>query len=499
MEKRPTCVISVDIGTSSVRACLFSKDLKNLYSKQIPVSLDSDVTGKAEQDYNEVKSAVFNSIGDVSRWAASNQFFPVAISFSNADASLVCLNSNYEPIRPVLTYADLRSREEAESLKKVIPAKTLQDSACPMHACYWLPKFIWLKNEGFNFSRSNYFCTIKDLIVLELTGQFITDYSNACATGMCNTVTGTWDEQILKMGRISVEQLPRILQTTDILLPENNERTASLHLPDDLKIVLGATDGVLSSLGAGAYKPGQVTTMIGSSGACRIAADSPLIQKIDPVIWSYPLDADTWIRGGAMNNGGLVTQWLVDTFFSGNRASGNGAFDEMLNLAGNVDACSDGLIFLPYLFGERAPIWNEKARGVYFGLHGSHNLGHFARATIEGILFGMYSIYEIITSADHDSIFEVRATGGYLRSELMVQMQADIFGIPVGVPSNFEGSSIGAAILALKALGFIDSYDEISENTKIEKIYKPGEKKTMLYRQQFGKFKKIYQQVKGLF
>jgi gluconokinase len=199
-----------------------------------------------------------------------------------------------------------------------------------------------------------------------------------------------------------------------------------------------------------------------------------------------------------MNNGGLVTQWLVDTFFMGKRASGNEAFDEMLNLAGNVDACSDGLIFLPYLFGERAPIWDEKARGVYFGIHGSHHLGHFARATIEGILFAMYSIYEIITS-DHDGIFEVRATGGYLRSELMVQIQADIFGIPVGVPSNFEGSSIGSAILALKALGRIGSYDEISEFIKVEKIYKPDQKKTLIYRKQFNKFKNIYEQVKGLF
>lgn len=498
MEKRPAYVISVDIGTSSVRACLFSIDLKNIYSKQIPVSLETDITGKAEQDYNEVKSAVFESISDVSRWATSNQFFPKAICFSNAIASLVCVNSNFEPIRPVLTYADLRAREEAEFLKKNIPGNTLRDTGCPMHASFWLPKFKWLEKEGFQFSKGNSFCTIKDLIVLELTGQFVTDTSNAVATGMCNIRTGAWDEQMLKTGGISAEQLPRIMQTTDILSLEKNERTAAMQLPADLKIVLGATDGVLSSLGAGAYKPGQVTTMIGSSGACRIAADSPLIQEKDPITWSFPLDEHIWIRGGAMNNGGLVTQWLVDTFFMGKQAAGNDAFDEMLTLAGNTEACSDGLIFLPYIFGERAPIWDEKARGVYFGIHGSHQRGHFARATLEGILFAMYSIYEVITS-DHSSVLEVRATGGYLRSELMVQIQADIFGIPVCVPSNFEGSSIGAAILAFKAMGCIDSYDEISEFLKVQKMYKPDEKKTLLYRDQFEKFKKIYEHVKDVY
>ena len=110
----------------------------------------------------------------------------------------------------------------------------------------------------------------------------------------------------------------------------------------------------------------------------------------------------------------------------------------------------------------------------------------------------MYSIYEVITS-DHSSVLEVRATGGYLCSELMVQIQADIFGIPVCVPSNFEGSSIGAAILAFKAMGCIDSYDEISEFLKVQKMYKPDEKKTLLYRDQFEKFKKIYEHVKDVY
>jgi len=498
MEKNTTCVISVDIGTSSVRACLFSIDLHNLHNTQLPISLETDVMGRAEQDFGEIQSAVFNCINDVTGWAEANDYFPEAICFSNAVSSLVYLDSNFEPVQPVLTYADLRARDEAESLKKSNPGDVFRKTACPIHASYWLPKFKWLKNEGFNYSRSNYFCTIKDLIVFRLTGQFITDFSNAVATGMCNTISGEWDENLLAIAGLSTKQLPSILPTTTITIPEKNDFTDSLHLPENLKIVLGATDGVLSSLGAGAYKPGQVTTMIGSSGACRIAAESPLIQQSEPVTWSYPLDERIWIRGGAMNSGGLVTQWLVENFFQGKDLSSSEAFDEMLKLANSVKAGSDGLLFLPYIFGERAPIWDEKARGVYFGIHGSHQLGHIARATIEGILFALYSIYEIIT-LDYDGDIEVRATGGYLRSELMVQIQTDIFGIPVGVSSNYEGSSIGAAILAMKALEAINSYDEISEFIKVEKFYKPNEERVLIYKEQLGKFKEIYRQLRPIF
>ena len=498
MEKRPVCVVSVDIGTSSVRACLFSIDLSNIHHRQLPILLETDVTGRAEQDFEKIHSAVCQCISDVIEWADANQYSTEAICFSNAVSSLVCLDSNFNPVRPVLTYADLRARDQAETLKKDFSIDVFRETACPVHASYWLPKFKWLKNEGFNYSKSNYFCTIKDLIVFKLTGQFITDFSNAVATGMCNTVSGEWDEQLLALAEISSNQLPRIMPTTAIILHEKNDSTDSLHIPDNMKIVLGATDGVLSSLGAGAYKPGQVTTMIGSSGACRIAAESPLIHQSNTVTWSYPLDENVWIRGGAMNSGGLVTQWLVENFFHGKPSSDEEAFEEMLNLASSINPCSDGLLFLPYIFGERAPIWDENARGVFFGIHGSHQLGNFARAAIEGILFALYSIYEIITS-DYDGDITVRATGGYLRSELMVQIQTDIFNIPVGVPSNYEGSSIGAAILALKALRLINSYDEISEFIKVKKVYKPNEKRAQIYKEQFRKFKEIYRQLKPLY
>ena len=262
-------------------------------------------------------------------------------------------------------------------------------------------------------------------------------------------------------------------------------------------IVLGAMDGVLASLGAGAYQYDHVTTSLGSSGACRIAAQGPLIDQTDQRIWSYPLTQDLWIRGGATNNGGLVTQWLAENF-SNRTGSGESAFQEILAAASQIRPGANGLLFLPYLFGERAPIYDERARGVFFGLHSGHFRGHFARAGLEGILYGLYSIYELL-EASTKKVQEIRATGGYLQSKLMLQMQADIFGKTIIVPSEYEGSVIGAAALAQKALGQINSFQALDDVFKIKTSYTPDEFTHETYRENYSLFKKLYERLAPIF
>ena len=177
-------VISVDIGTSSVRACYYDANLRNVHQNRQTIALETDITGMAEQSFGEIRDSVFHCIGDVIRWAEINKQTPEAICFSNAVSSLVITDSDFHPLRPVLTYADLRAHHEAEELKKAANDGMFLQTACPLHASYWLPKLIWLRNEGFDISPSKYICTIKDLIVHELTGEFTIDVSNAVATGL---------------------------------------------------------------------------------------------------------------------------------------------------------------------------------------------------------------------------------------------------------------------------------------------------------------------------
>jgi gluconokinase len=489
-------VISIDLGTSSVRACLVNSDLNILFFEQQSVDLLTDIGGKAEQNPSQVLDASIQVIKKITAHAKEENQPIQAISFSNAVSSLVQLNIDFQPEGNFLTYADTRSFNEAENLRKLYHPDFFKNSAVPLHASYWLPKILWLKNNGRINSSSKYFCTIKDLLVYRLTGRFITDQSNAVATGICDANTISWNPAFLELLGLNTSNFPEILPTIEKieLLPEIK---SEFGLPKDAFLVLGATDGVLSSLGSGAVSPGQVTTMIGSSGACRIAANSPLI-NMENLTWSYPLADGIWIRGGAMNSGGLVIDWMTKNFFADSSLDGEARFQGMLSEIEAIPAGSEGLLFLPYIFGERAPIWDEKARGVFFGIHASHQRGHFVRATIEGIIYALFSVFEIIRLKMDENI-EIRATGGYTRSTNLVQLQADIFDLPIMVPKTHEGSVIGAAALAFRSIGDYESLYTVTELIGIENVIEPNPENFIAYREGYERFKTLYKLLKPMF
>ncbi len=496
MKVNEKSLISVDLGTSSIRACLVNDALQILYQKQSQVDMEMRPGGVAVQDAEVIVEKGIAGIQEVLQWAHHKRYQPQAICFSNANASLVCLDGDYSPVGPAMTYLDLRAHQQTAQLINDFGMDYFTTNAAPMHASYWLPKFMWLKENDMAIPAYHQFCTIKDLLLYRLTGQLVIDKANAAATGMLDVLTGQWDQRLLKIAGIRLEQLPEIVPTSQLYAIHNMSLFQDGCSQTDLKVVVGAMDGVLSSLGAGAYRPGQVTTMIGSSGACRIAAKTPLTSCHARKIWSYPLDDDIWIRGGAMNSGGVVTHWLAENFIS-QQIVGESAYAEIFQSAASVPAGAEGLVFLPYLFGERAPIYNEKARGVFFGIASHHNKNHFVRAGLEGIIYALYSIFESLQISSGE--VEVRATGGYLQSALMLQIQADIFGIPILVPAEYEGSIIGAAIVGFKALGWIDTYDDISSLIKIESRYLPDPKNMLVYRRGFETFKAIYQHLQPLF
>ena len=490
-------MISIDLGTSSVRACLVGSDLSILFNAQETLDLVTDFEGKAEQDPNRVLDASMQTISQAADYAKEQNFSIAALSFSSAVSSLVQLNDDFNPMGNFLTYADIRSFNEVNHLRERYQPDFFKNSAVPLHASYWLPKILWLKNKGLVHNSTRFFCTIKDLLVHQLTGRFATDQSNAVATGICDVETIDWHPVFLEIMGLNSENFPKIFSTTEKLeiKPEMKSR---LGLPSDTILVLGATDGVLSSLGTGAVNPGQVTTMIGSSGACRVAAKSPLLTN-ENLTWSYPLADGIWIRGGAMNSGGLVADWLFNCFYPDLGTSDQTIkFQKVFGEIKNVPATSDGLIFLPYIFGERAPIWDEKARGVFFGIHGQHGRPHFARAVFEGIIYSLFSIFEIIQTSELDDI-EIRATGGYTKSEEYLQLQADIFAQQICVPNNHEGSSIGAAALAFFALGTHETLQKTSDLIQITKIIEPNKNNQNPYHNGYKKFKQLYSALKPEF
>ncbi len=268
-----------------------------------------------------------------------------------------------------------------------------------------------------------------------------------------------------------------------------------------MRVVLGAGDGVLSTLGTGVVRPGQSTTMIGSSGAARVVAFGPGGRDKLCRTWSYPLADDLWILGGAENSGGLVVEWVMGMIYrdlAGATSAGADAYVALMADAAKARPGSDGLLFLPYLFGERAPIWNEDARGAFIGLSARHTRANLARATLEGTIYALYTVLEALDE-QAGPIEEVRVSGGYVRSPLWLQIQADLFGKRLLVPANFEGSALGAAILGQYALGQIDSLAAGAARVGTSGVVEPDPDAVQAYRAVVPLYKQAYAGLTELF
>jgi gluconokinase len=240
---------------------------------------------------------------------------------------------------------------------------------------------------------------------------------------------------------------------------------ADLGLSQNVPFVVGANDGVLSNLGVDAIRPGDVAITIGTSGAMRAVVDRP---RTDPAgrTFCYLRTESHWVVGGPVNNGGIVFRWVRDELAAAETETakrlGIDPYDVLTRIAERVSPGSDGLIFHPFLTGERAPWWNAHMRASFFGLAASHHKEHMVRAVLEGVIYSLFSILPAVESLIGPTR-TMKATGGFARSGLWRQMMADVFNREVIVPESFESSCLGAAILARYALGDVDNLNVVAE------------------------------------
>jgi gluconokinase len=254
--------------------------------------------------------------------------------------------------------------------------------------------------------------------------------------------------------------------------------------------VVGANDGVLSNLGVNAIGPGEVAVTIGTSGAMRAVVDRPLTDPSGRT-FCYALTERHWVIGGPVNNGGLIFRWVRDEFAAAEcetaKRLGIDPYEILTRIAERVQPGAEGLIFHPYLAGERAPLWNANLRGSFFGLGMHHRKEHMIRAALEGVIYNLYSILPAVEALIGPTR-TIKATGGFARSGLWRQMMADVFDREVVVPESFESSCLGAAVLGLYALGRVDSLEVISSMVGATQRHTPIEQNVVVY----GRFISVF-------
>ncbi|MEP0911927.1 gluconokinase [Leptolyngbya sp. GB1-A1] len=454
-------LIGVDIGTTSTKAVLFTLAGEAVQQALIEYPLYSPTPATAEQDPNEIFLAVLKTIQQVVQAIGAKPGEIVGLSFSSAMHSLILMDKDDRPLTRSITWADNRSAAWAQSLKQSGQGHEIYlRTGTPIHPMSPLVKLLWLRQDQLDlFQQAARFISIKEYVFFRLTRRYVVDYSIASATGLLNLNRLEWDSEALDIAGVRPAQLSELVPTTYLLKPIQTDFAAIMGIAPETPIVMGASDGVLSNLGVGAIEPGVFATTIGTSGAIRAVIDRPVTDPQER-LFCYPLTKQHWVIGGAVNNGGIALRWVRDQFADAEVAlatqRGQDPYHLIMQQAEAVSPGADGLLFHPYLLGERSPLWNANARGSFFGLTLNHTRAHITRAVLEGVLFNLLIVLQALEDFA-GTAKRIQATGGFARSALWRQMMADIFDREITIPAQHESSCLGAAIVGLYALGFIDS------------------------------------------
>ncbi|MFL5771632.1 MAG: gluconokinase, partial [Flavisolibacter sp.] len=464
---------------------------KQLGSSQqfYPTSVPQE--GFAEQD----PFVVFDAFISVARGMIRElKEIPAVISFSSAMHSLMVTDKSCKPLTQLILWSDSRSASIAEELRCTAQGKKIYEATgTPIHAMSPLCKIMWLqKNRADILNADCMYISMKEFCWFHLFGEFVIDHSLASATGLFDIEKRKWYDESLKIAGINESQLSQPVSTSYINNRINARMAAQFEFSAPVDFCIGASDGCLANLGTYSIQKGIAALSIGTSGAIRICTSRP-VRDAAMMNFNYILDEKNYISGGAINNGGNVVQWLLNNFL--NQRIDEKNYSDLFEEIGQVSPGADGLIFLPYLQGERAPVWDEKCCGVYFGVRFIHERNHFLRASVEGICFALFQIMNALEEAT-GPIETLNASGGFVKSPIWLMTLANITGKKIAVLQTDDASAIGAAFMGLKATGLIEDYNALSAEIGMQ--FLPDKNLAGAFDKNFSVFKKLYPQLKEL-
>lgn len=455
-------VIGLDVGTTAVKVMAFdiegSSGVRAMAIRNCPLLQaepgKAPVPGQQIVDPFALLTAVDEALALCVRQLGQTPV--LAISLSTAMHALIGFDAGRRPLTPVITWADSRSADRAESLRQQgIATELLHRTGTPVHSMSPLVKLAWLRQEDPELcGRVRWWGGIKELVVHHLTGRMLSEPSNASGYGLMDVSTLQWDPGACEVAGIDTDQLPELVPVTT-RLELADEVAGVVGLPGGTTVVIGAADGPLGNLGTGAINPGVVGLSLRTSGAVRMPVPEPTFDESGR-LFCYSLTEDLWVTGGPVSNGGVAFDWAARTF-APDVLSGSDP-GQALEMAATAPLGSDGLVMVPYLLGERAPLWDASLPGAFLGVRHGHARQHFLRAAVEGVCLQVASIIDVL-----DSVVEVdsvRATGGPFRAQLWRNVMAAVVGRPFYVASDAGGTALGAATLGVYALGEADTLPE---------------------------------------
>jgi gluconokinase len=490
-------IIGVDIGTSGTKAIAFTSTGKVTGNAYVPYNPLVTAPGYHELDPEVLFNAVLTCMEKAVQQAKALPGSIAGVSFSAAMHSLIAVDASGSPLTNVITWADARSAAYADALKQSpVGHDIYRHTGTPVHPMSPLCKLLWLRDqEPAIFATAYKFISIKEYIFYRFFEQYLVDHSIAAATGLFDIYKRTWYEPALAAAGITSDRLSAPVSATHLVRGLKKEYAQQLGLATDTPFIIGASDGCLANLGSHATRPGDLSVTIGTSGAVRMLATQPAWDKQER-IFNYVFTDELYVSGGAINNGVVLLKWYTEQFLQKPFTSGSDLVG-FVQQAAQAPAGADGLLFLPYILGERAPVWDAGAKGVFLGIHAGHTQAHFMRAIIEGINYALYqvaaSVQETVGPIQH-----IYASGGFIKSNVWLQWLTDLFGAPIKVVNSDDASAVGAALLGLQALDLsIDnSAGPVFHN---QQEYTPDAANNALYQRYYSVYAGLYNKLKDDF
>ncbi|WP_374951198.1 gluconokinase [Mucilaginibacter sp.] len=482
--------VGIDLGTGSTKAVALDTNGIVLCLAQHYYPTINLQPGYSEQNPCLIWDAFVLCVNEVT---AKLGCAPSFIGFSAAMHSIMPVNDAGEPLANALLWADSRSGEIAQAIRSSAQGEDIyRHTGTAIYAMSPLCKLIWLRdNEPDLLARAHKFISIKEFIWFKLFGVFEVDHSIASATGMLDILNREWYAPSLSLAGITTDKLSTPVSTKYYRYLTARNDTLPM-ITNETAFVIGASDGCCANLGGNAVTPGTAALTIGTSGAVRTGSTRP-VYNYGAMTFNYILDEQIFICGGAVNNGGAALDWVIKEFLKYPQVNDD-IYRQVFSEIATAPAGSDGLIFLPYLYAERAPVWDAKSSAAFLNISFKHQRQHFLRAALEGIC---YALNDVLCAVEQSSqpIEQIVISGGFVSSQVWVQMLADITGKLLVLQQAEDASAIGAIYLGLQAFG--ENVQKVTDKGgESLSIIMPDAVNYQVYNRVFAIYQKLYKNLK---
>lgn len=480
-------VIGVDLGTSAVKTVLVDRSGRVVSEHSESYPLSQPKPGYSEQRPEDWVDKTVLSLRLLLEESKVSPSQIEGLSFSGQMHGLVLVDEEGAALRPAILWNDTRTTAQCRRIEKTLQEELLRIARNRALEGFTLPKILWVQeNEPELLDRASLFLLPKDYVRYRLTGQFAMDYSDAAGTLMLDVAEKTWSKDILDAFNLPHSLCPPLVESfaeCGTLLPEMANQTGLLP---ETKVFAGGADNACGAIGAGILADGQTMCSIGTSGVVLSYEERKDVDFEGKVHFFNHSEKDAYYIMGVTLAAGYSLTWFKETF------APDASFDELLNGIGDVPAGSGGLLFTPYIVGERTPHPDADIRGSFIGMDAGHRLPHFTRAVLEGITFSLRESIDILR-ASGKLIDRVISIGGGAKNEIWLQMQADMFNAEIVKLESEQGPAMGAAMLAAYGCGWFPSLQACAaEFLREAKTYVPNPETAQKYEKLFGLYKTVY-------